>query len=254
MKNRRQLYLFAISVFALIAFLFFYTRERPNDLTLSVSSKDRLPTARVATETVENESIRDQEPTQPSRYVSRSLKSLSAEDYLELELLSVANLKLKGQGITRKELQTLLNIYAEFQEIRVTFEKSLFQIVASDDRRLSVSVPPYPVEGSAMRELFHQRLKTEFSREKYEKIDDYLGEYFDQRFSGFGISKQTITVEKEPNSELLKITKEVVVSPGLTPSGIQTEVRFGGNSSTSRLSRDQLKVGEFSFIEPLIRK
>lgn len=177
----------------------------------------------------------------------------TGEAYLRGQIKFLLNSK-RELVLSDAEQNHIVEIYYLFQSIRADFEAKLVQDTSSRPDALSVKIDPYPEAGKRLRDLFQQELINKLGRDRFEYLDDYMGEIFDSRFLGFGICVQTVTISVQkwqPAGEFwLERTAKVVGE--MTASRVAQRLRFGGSGTSFPIKLSELEEGELSYMKPLI--
>jgi hypothetical protein len=185
------------------------------------------------------------------------VESASSGDTLRTSVLAaqLASVR-KDLVLDPAETEKLTAIYLENLDIRIEIESRLARVASFDGLTVKVEIPHYEAEGRALRERFYGQLKASFPNGRFEQIDDYLGEYFDTDFKGFGIMDQVFTVSPRLGytEELFRIKWEAKVAGDLTPSRLAAKDgnRWTGSGSESLMGRDFFSSDQLRAIEPIL--
>jgi hypothetical protein len=160
-----------------------------------------------------------------------------------------------GLGLTPQEVNRLVADLLEFQEIHADLVGRYAQETHYDPTSTTVHVPPFPVEGKALRDLFHQRLKTDFPEEKFERIDAELGNYIEMTFHGFGIADQTFVITKSTEqADAFEIEAEIKVPGENASTAPNPDAVYSGGSDKLMATRQQLDSGEYRFLGRIVER
>jgi hypothetical protein len=156
--------------------------------------------------------------------------------------------------LSASEVEQLTKTFLEYAEIRAEFEAKLARVTSFDGNTLKVAVPHYLDDGHIFREQFYNQLKAEFPAGRFEQIDDYLGEFFDQSFQGFGIMDQEVTISPMRNDpDQFHVLWNAKTFGELTPSRVKTNTGLMlGKSSDSIISREAFASGQFRAVGAIL--
>lgn len=178
-------------------------------------------------------------------------KKFSGTDYIQfnfgIKLREVtASLKL-----TPSERERLMSAYLGCILAKAAIETDLVQVIDDREGELILKIPAYPMEGAELKEEFKKILSELFPGSRANDIDDHLGRYFDERALGFGQTEQEMHITREANGTY-RIVRTSRVIPGETVTGFREASPLRTMGSTSLLSFDQIRTGEYMSIAPKI--
>lgn len=191
----------------------------------------------------------------PSQRVSASRDTAEGEAPAEHMLRGVIAANGEELGLTPKEVDRLVSETLEFQEIQTELMTRYLQETRYDPTAVSLHVPPFPIEGKALRDMYHQRLRTAFPEGKFEKIQDQVGGYLDEAFRGFGIADQTFTLSRSTEHPgAIELAYEIRVPEGQSPGGPNVGMSYPGASGRMLLTPQQVASGEYRFLAPVVAR
>ncbi|MEO6004620.1 MAG: hypothetical protein ABIZ04_14625 [Opitutus sp.] len=201
---------------------------------------------------------RDTSVTEPATEDERTERNQArpeagtGEHQLDHMFRSVVQANAAELKLTPEQTERLASDYLEFQEIYAEQAARFLQETSFDPASVSVRLPPYPVEGKLLREMFYRRLETNFSKEKSAEIRDQLGGYFDNTFRGFGQTAQSFTITRSAEvANAFEVQWNAKIPEG-QPAGSMVDGGFAGSSGTALLYREQVQSGEYRFLGPVI--
>ena len=191
----------------------------------------------------------------PSQRIAVSRDTAEGEAPAEHMLRGVIAANVEELGLTPMEVDRLVGETLEFQEIQTELITRYLQETRYDPGSVSLHVPPFPVEGKALRDMYHQRLKAAFPDGKFEKIQERVGGYLDESFRGFGIADQTFTLARSTERPgALELAYEIRVPEGQSPSGPNEGMSYVGSAGRALLTPQQVSSGEFRFLGPVVAR
>jgi hypothetical protein len=176
-----------------------------------------------------------------------------SEASLEHMLRGVISANAEELALTPADADRLVADALEFQEIQTELMKRYLQETSFDPTTVKLHVPPFPTEGKLLRDMFQQRLNTDFPEGKAERIREHIGGFLDESFHGFGIADQTFIVTRsaeQPSS--FELSWEAKIPDGQSASGGNEGMSYPGGSGKMLLTREQIMSGEYRFLEPVI--
>ncbi len=159
--------------------------------------------------------------------------------------------------LTPVERERIIGIASDFLEKKSSIESTIITVVGSEQGILTLEIPPYVELGRSLRDEFQRELIRALGEERFEHIDDYLGEYFDVYFRGFGITKQTLRLAHDGDApEKYRIEWSAAVVSGLTPSGVKMPNNNGwlGSTGATICTPESLNSGEYTAVGALLAK
>ncbi|HEX2099728.1 MAG TPA: hypothetical protein VHF69_03635 [Candidatus Synoicihabitans sp.] len=97
--------------------------------------------------------------------------------------------------LTDDELTRLREVYVHHQHVRTAFEADIAQVTSIDANRARIRIPPYPVAGARLQQLFVADVNQELGPDVSGAVDEHLGDTLDVAFKWFGASAQELEVE-----------------------------------------------------------
>lgn len=179
----------------------------------------------------------------------------TGENQLEHLLRSVVEANAAQLNLSREQVDKLAADYLEFQEVYAEQAKRFLQETSFDPTSVSLRLPPYPVEGKLLRDMFFERLRTDFPDGKADEIKSEIGGFFDHTFRGFGMTDQTFTITRsaeEPNAFDVRWESKVPENASASAGG--DENTFAGSEGVTTLYREQLVNGEFRFLGSVVEQ
>jgi hypothetical protein len=179
----------------------------------------------------------------------------SGETQLEHLLRSIVTANAEELKLTPAEVDQLASAYLEFQEIHAELASRFLQETSFDPASVTLRLPPYPVEGKLLRDMFNRRLATDFPGEKGAAIQEQMGVFFDNAFRGFGVTEQSFTIKRSAEvPDAFEVTWEAKVPEGQTAGALNPDVSFAGSSGTTLLYREQVATGEYRFLGSVLER
>lgn len=178
----------------------------------------------------------------------------TGENQLEHLLRSVITANAEALKLTPDQINRLASDYLEFQEIYSEQAARFVQETSFDPAAVSVKIPAYPVEGKLLRDMFYERLKTDFA-DKSPEIQEQLGGFFDNAFRGFGETEQSFTIKRSPEvPNAFEIQWDAKLPEGRSATAVSPDAGFAGSSGTALLYREQVQTGDFRFLGGVIER
>ena len=248
-------YALGLIVVALIVWTFAVRPSRttviapPSRVPVAAQTPAPVRPAPVLPEPVEKETPTVDERTERNQARPEAGTGEHQLDHMFRSVLQANAAELK---LTPEQTERLASDYLEFQEIYAEQATRFLQETSFDPASVSVRVPPYPVEGKLLREMFYRRLETDFPEGKSAEIREQLGGYFDNAFRGFGQTDQTFTIKRSPEvPNAFEVQWDARIPEG-QPAGTTIDGGFAGSSGTALLYREQVQSGEYRFLGPVI--
>lgn len=219
-----------------------------------------VPALPAAAEVVQRPSMPQEEnrpaiAPDPLQRITVSSDTAAGEQPIEHMLRGIVSVNADELGLTPQEVDRLVAETLEFHEIHTEIIARYLREMSFDPNVVLLRVPPFPVEGKALRDLYHQRLTAALSEEKMKRIQEQIGGYLDQSFRGFGIAEQIYTLTRSPeNPSAFELGWEIKVPDGQTPSGLDPGLSYPGSAGRAYLTREQITSGEYRFLAPAIEK
>lgn len=173
----------------------------------------------------------------------------SGENQLEHLFRSVVEANAAQLNLSREQVDRLAADYLEFQEVYAEQARRFLQETSFDPTSVTLRLPPYPMEGKLLRDMFFQRLRTDFPDGKADEIRSEIGGFFDHSFRGFGMTDQTFTITRsaeEPDAFDVRWESKMPENASAAAGGDETT--FAGSEGVTTLYREQLMNGEFRFL------
>jgi hypothetical protein len=178
----------------------------------------------------------------------------TGENQLEHLLRSVVNANAEALKLTPDQVNRLASDYLEFQEIYAEQVSRFIQETSFDPTSVSVKIPPYPVEGKLLRDMFYERLKTDFT-DRSADIHEQLGGFFDNAFRGFGETEQSFSIKRSPEvPNAFEVQWDAKLPEGAPANTANSDTGFAGSSGTTLLYREQVQTGDFRFLGGVIER
>jgi hypothetical protein len=191
----------------------------------------------------------------PKQRITLKNSSGDSEASLEHLLRGVIGANAEELALTPAETDRLVADTLEFQEIQTELIRRYLQETSFDPTSVRLHVPPFPSEGKLLRDMFQQRLNTDFPEGKADRIREHIGGFLDESFHGFGIADQTFTVVRsteQPSS--FELSWEAKLPAGQSASGGNQGMSYPGGSGKVLLTPEQIVSGEYRFLEPVIQR
>lgn len=177
----------------------------------------------------------------------------TGEAYLDHTFRSFIVARQAELELTPGQLDHLVADLLELFEIHTEVIGRFVEEVSVKPDAVTVRVPPFPVEGKAVRDLLQQRVRADFPA-KADRILAELGDFVDDSFRGFGIADQTITVKPTGERGMFEVTWDVRVPEGQTASRNPEDAPYAGSSGVMLFARDQIQSGEYRFLAPILAR
>ena len=175
------------------------------------------------------------------------------EGPLEHALRSVVEANAAELQLEPADVDRLAAQYLEFQEVHSELASRFVEERSYEPNRVELRVPAFPVEGKALRELFYARVGEALPGGKAERVQEHLGQYFENAFHGFGAAEMQMTVTRNPGAEeTFDVAWEAKVPEGGTISTELADVHYPGSMGSMRLTREQVATGEFRFLSKVL--
>ena len=186
----------------------------------------------------------------------RNRNALPGYKYLELSMRSLVKPVIEELGLSDEQAARLVDIYSEFQEIRVRYEQDLVKQDTSQANQLAFTIPAYIEAGKHLRGLMENELVVTFGHEKAVAIQAKIGAEIEQKFLGFGVCEQRFTVKEVHDGPLtlLKVVRSAAVVPEAIPHLPLSIASFAGSGATAVFTLETLKTGEYSVVAPFIEQ
>ena len=158
-----------------------------------------------------------------------------------------------GLGLTPDEVAGLKDVYATCQNVRTTYEAEIAEVLSISGSQAKIRIPPYPVAGARLQQLFNDELKAELGEDRYGAVDDYLGDTFEVAFKWFGAAVQELDVElkRDPREGLMyRITARMDFADTVNPELGMNETRLFSTTSRYAFAAETVATGEW---RPLAR-
>jgi hypothetical protein len=155
--------------------------------------------------------------------------------------------------LTADEVAGLKEVYGYCQTVRTSFEADIAEVLSLTGTHARLRIPPYPVAGARLQQMFHDELKAELGEERYGDVDDHLGDTFEIAFKWFGAAVQVLDVElkRDPTEGLLyRIVARMDFADTVDPELGQNETRLFSTTSQYALKPETVATGEW---RPLAR-
>ena len=170
----KKISMIGLTLLAIIGIVAFRRRERqesapatattpPNEEPVSTTA----PSPAVESEDEGREGPSDDEKAE--RNAARPEPG-TGENQLEHLLRSVVEANAAQLNLSHEQVDRLAADYLEFQEVYAEQAKRFLQETSFDPTSVTLRLPPYPVEGKLLRDMFFQRLRTDFPDGKAEVI------------------------------------------------------------------------------------
>ena len=248
----------ALGLLALVLALWHFTKPRPTPP--APAPEVTRPVAAVPTptpvQTKANVEARSNPPTQDEKTERNAARpeAGTGENQLEHLFRSVIEANAAELKLTPAQVDRLASDYLEFQEIYAVQAARFLQETTFDPSSVTVKIPAYPVEGKLLRDMFFQRLETDFPEGKAEEIRKQLSGFLDNAFRGFGVSEQSFTITRSPEvPDAFEVQWDSKIPEG---QGAQASAQtsFAGSAGTALLYREQVASGEYRFLGDVVER
>jgi len=98
--------------------------------------------------------------------------------------------------LSQYEARELELVYVEAFSALADIESKLLRFEALEGATAKFRIPPFPDEGSIIRDMFYERLAQRLSAGTVKAVTDVLAVEFDTRLKAFGFSEQLIAIER----------------------------------------------------------
>jgi hypothetical protein len=191
----------------------------------------------------------------PGQRITVSRDTAAGEAPIEHLLRGVLAANAEDLKLSPAEIDRLVALTLEYQEIHTELIARYLRETSYDPGSVTLHVPPFPMEGKALRDMYHRRLQTDFPQGKAEAIREHIGGFIDESFRGFGIADQTFTLTRSAEkSGAFEVSWEVKVPEGQSPSGPNPGMSYAGSSGKALLTREQITSGEYRFLTPVLER
>ena len=250
----RSLIFIAVAVIGLLLVIkpLWTTRKAPAAAVVSVAPKTLPPPSAVPISPEENRSVMAPDPSQR---ITVSRETAAGEAPIEHLLRGVVAANAEELKLSPAEIDRLVAVTLEYQEIHTELLARYLRETSYDPGSVTLQIPPFPMEGKALREMYHRRLQTDFPDGKAESIQEHIGGFIDESFRGFGIADQTFTLTRSAEkSGAFEVSWEVKVPEGQSPGGPNIGMSYAGSSGRAQLTKEQITSGEYRFLTPVLER
>ena len=179
----------------------------------------------------------------------------TGENQLEHMLRSVVEANAEQLKLSPEQVDRLAADYLEYQEIYAEQATRFLQETSFDPTSVTLRLPPYPVEGKVLRDMFFRRLETDFPNGKSDEIRSQIGGFIDHSFRGFGLTDQTFVITRSADApDAFEVRWDSKVPEDMPAAATGAEVGFAGSEGITMLYREQLENGEFRFLGKVLEQ